>query len=405
MENLSQARANKTVKIISKFSKLISRQDNFGKIVALMAEMARELVCGDRCTIWLYDNYKDEFWTKLSDGVDKEIRIRSDYGTVGEAVRSRSPIIVNDPYNHPTFNKDVDKQTGYTTKCMVTYPVFCSKNNLIAIFQVINKDISNEKEFFQSDLDLLSIAASLGGKVLLGENYQNQNEYNQKSQEMAFSKQKTAIFNQLEDDKNFHVKILYKSADVLTGDIYSLYKTNDGGVLVFIVDAMGHGIMPALTAYSIASRVRQHISEVNSLEELGKFIHEGFQNILVEDEQISCFFFWFDKDFSKVDYFGGGMYPPLLVDNKEKKYIKSNNLPFMNFSTNININTIELEDFHSLFLYTDGLVEDAEYGIDSDNVSKMLDDSFYSFLEDRILKNQMEDDTTLVLLKKLTANN
>ncbi len=405
MENLPTDQANRALQIISRFSTYINKQNSFSVIVELMAMMAKELVDGDRSTIWLYDSYKDEFWTRLSDGIEKA-RIQAKNGTVGEAVRQRKPIIVNDPYSFANFNPEIDNRTGYKTKCIITCPVFNGENNLIAVFQVINKhERSMSQKFNQSDLDLLQIAASLGGKILLGENFQEENQYNKEAQELAFGKQKTAVRNQLEDDLDFNIKILYKPADVLTGDIYSLYKKENGDVLAFVVDAMGHGIMPALTSYSIASRVRQYISKTNSLEELAQILNEGFKNILIEEEQVSCFFFWFNKEFSKVSYFGAGMYPPFIKTAKEIFSIKSNNFPFMNFTPKIKISSLDLEDFQSLFIYSDGLVEDENHGIDKNSVTKMFQQEFYEKVTDRISKNSMEDDTTLLLLEKRSLSN
>lgn len=398
---VSSEKALKSLQVIGKFSNLVATQNSFARVVELMAEMARELAEGDRSTIWLYDTYKNEFWTKLADGVD-ELRMKADYGIVGEAVKKSSPIVLNDPYIHPAFNKKMDEQTGYVTKCMLTYPVFSASNNLIAVFQIVNKQEGAESQWFgQEDLDLLSIAASLGGKVLLGENYQNQNAYNQETQEIAFAKQKTAIINQLEEDEKFCVKVLYKPADVLTGDIYSIYKKNDGSILLFVIDAMGHGISPALTTYALASRVRQFISKVTSLKELAAIINEAYKNVLAEEEQISCFFFWFDASFKRVDYFGAGMYPAVLVDGGQTVFVKSNNLPFMNFTPEISVDSLELTNFQTLFIYSDGLIEDDVCGIDKKEVERMLDEDFYDHVSDRIMKNQMEDDTTLVLLEKL----
>lgn len=401
--NLSQEKSNRSLLVISKFAKRLSKEKLFSKIVYHMAQMAKELVDADRCTIWLYDELRDDLWTKVSQGVDDEIRIPSNTGIVGYSLKTKKPIVVNDPYSDARFNKEVDINLGYKTESILTYPIFAENDRIIGVFQTINKSKNAKShDYLDEDIDLLSIASSFGSKILIGENYERINDYNKKAQEMAFEKQKTAITNEIENDENFELKIIYKPADVLTGDIYSIYKTKNGGVLVFVVDAMGHGIMPALTSYAIASLVKQHIKSADTLHDIGNEILKSLHSLMAEGEQVSCFFMWFDENFSKVNYFGGGMYPPVIKTKEEYLKIKSNNPPFMSFSKNIKIDSIELNGFDSVFLYSDGIIENDEFGIDSKHLHQIFDDDFFKKRVSDFLKYQMDDDVTMVLLKKLS---
>ena len=44
--------------------------------------------------------------------VSTALKIPSDKGIAGVVATSGEPLIINDPYNDPRFEKDVDKQNG-----------------------------------------------------------------------------------------------------------------------------------------------------------------------------------------------------------------------------------------------------------------------------------------------------
>ena len=150
---------------------------DYEKILMELANMGRNLVKADRCTVWVVDNVKQDLWTKVAHGID-EIRIPIDSGIVGDAVKNRKQMIINDVHQHSSFNAEIDKQTGYTTRNMMVIPMFNSQNNIIGAFQVINK---NEGDFTDTDMKYIILAASysaetLDAAILAEENNQTQKE-------------------------------------------------------------------------------------------------------------------------------------------------------------------------------------------------------------------------------------
>ncbi|MGP1561255.1 MAG: GAF domain-containing SpoIIE family protein phosphatase [Helicobacteraceae bacterium] len=402
MKNLPPHIAINALEIIRSYSKRILEENSFSKVVALMSHMAREIVGADRSTIWIADEKKGCLTMKMADGVKDRIVIEKDKGIVGESVLQKEPIIINNPYEHECFNSEIDEKLGYTTRCILTYPVFSKDGKLIAVFQLINKkDPEDLQEFLRRDLMLMDIVASFATKFLLGENYQDRFLYDQEDQLRAFSKQEAAIENELKDDKNFAVYTIHKPADVLAGDMYSILRTKDDGYLVFILDAMGHGIMPALTSYAFVSRVKKHVSRSSNLRKLAHFLANAFESVLGNEEQLSCCFVWFNKDFTQLEYLSGGMYPVGLVCGGERKYLRSNNLPFMNYTKNIKIDTMDISGFESIVLYTDGLVEDLSLSTARADIFKFLDKDFVDGVQSSLNKSDIADDATLVVIKKL----
>ena len=218
-------------------------------------------------------------------------------------------------------------------------------------------------------------------------------------QQKAYLKIRKVINNDLEDDENFEIDIFYQPSDILNGDSYSIYKATNGDILVYVIDAMGHGIVPSFTSYSISAIVNRKMRTVANFHELMSEVISNLQYILTDEQQLTCGFFWFSKDFKKVEYVVAGMYAPKILDSGKIISAKANNIPFMNFAFDFNITTLEFEKFENFLIFTDGMIEDSQdFEI---NFEKMLKDKKYlQTLFKKLQILHLEDDTTILSLRK-----
>ena len=104
-----------------------------------ISRYAKEVIDARRCSIYMFDEANNELWTTLSDGIEK-IVIPSNKGIVGNTIKERKPLIVNDAYAHPDFHQGIDEDTGYVTVNLITAPIFNSTRDIIGVLQLINKD-------------------------------------------------------------------------------------------------------------------------------------------------------------------------------------------------------------------------------------------------------------------------
>ena len=160
-----------------------------------------------------------------------------------------------------------------------------------------------------------------------------------------------SIFGELEST-NIHSEKAIENilSDILSGDSYSIYQTSNGDILIFLLDAMGHGITPSLTAYSVSAIIQQKIKTNPTFNVLMTDLIDNLQYILTDEEQLTCGFFWFSHDLKKVDYVVAGMYAPQLLDGEKMISIKSNNIPFMNFTFDFKISRIQIANFQKFLL-------------------------------------------------------
>ena len=142
----------------------IAKERNLDVILNLIADFGRDVVSADRCTVWLIDERKKILWTRVAHGVDR-IEIPLDKGIAGVVATTGEPLIINDPYADPRFDKEVDKKTGYHTYGIIALPIRDSNGKMIGVVQVLNSR-TPLKKFTEKDQQHLVLAASYAGNQL-----------------------------------------------------------------------------------------------------------------------------------------------------------------------------------------------------------------------------------------------
>ncbi|APF18464.1 HDIG domain-containing protein [Caldithrix abyssi DSM 13497] len=137
-------------------------------------EVTRKQLNAERCTVFLIDFERDELWSKIAMGVQEEIRFSLDKGIAGHVARTGEILNIKDAYADPRFNPEVDKKTGYRTRNLLTMPMRNKKNEIIGVFQVLNK---KEGSFTAEDIELLKAISSIAATAI--ENASLYDELNQ----------------------------------------------------------------------------------------------------------------------------------------------------------------------------------------------------------------------------------
>jgi response regulator RpfG family c-di-GMP phosphodiesterase len=175
--------AQDLLRIIFKYINIIANERDIDRLLISLADMGRELVSADRCTVWLINRTSKELWSKVAHGVDR-IVIPLSKGVAGYVASTGERVITNDAYSDPHFDKQVDKDTGYHTRNIVALPIRDSMGEVMGVYQAINK-MSEAKSFSQLDLEHLQLAASYTGSELEAVALQEEIEATQR--EMIFT--------------------------------------------------------------------------------------------------------------------------------------------------------------------------------------------------------------------------
>ena len=221
-------------------------------------------------------------------------------------------------------------------------------------------------------------------------------DYNLSQEQLAIKKLKSGIVNDMTIQE---CQVLYSPSDTLSGDFYSIYKLNDGSVFLYLMDGQGHGISPALTVFAISSMLKQMIYSVSSLEEIVEQLAQSVKSFLGEEEQLAYTMIQISGDKKSISYSSAGMYPFLIKKDDEIIKIKANNLLFMNFSPLPKIETLSIENWDSLLIYSDGIVEHENDEIKHLSPEHLISNSSnISSMIEIISSKKFDDDVTLIHL-------
>jgi len=166
------------LRIIFDYTAKIAEEKSLDNMLLLMADMGRDMIVCDRCTLWLLDRRQGELWTRVAHEVG-EIRVPADLGAVGYAIQTGEPLIINEPYRDPRFNPAIDKATGYRTESILVIPIRNNEGEIMGAFQAVNK-MTPAGKFVEQDKDQLSLAAYYSGKSLESAMLANEIEETQK---------------------------------------------------------------------------------------------------------------------------------------------------------------------------------------------------------------------------------
>ena len=158
----THAQVNDPLIALVKIGQAVAAEKSIDALIKTIAEETKIALNADRCTVFLYDKNSNELYSKVATGLDdvQELRIPADKVLAGHVVQTGETINIKDAYNDKRFNKSVDKKTGYRTKTILCMPIKNFNQEIIGVFQVLNKF---DETFTIDDEDLLIAIASSAG--------------------------------------------------------------------------------------------------------------------------------------------------------------------------------------------------------------------------------------------------
>ena len=126
--------------ILLDVAKALANQLRLDDLLSTIIGKTAEVLDAERATLFLYDQARDELWSKTADQLEiGEIRFQVGVGIAGDVARTRTVANVANAYAEPRFNQDFDKQTGFRTRSVLCMPLSGSHQELLGVIQVLNK--------------------------------------------------------------------------------------------------------------------------------------------------------------------------------------------------------------------------------------------------------------------------
>ncbi|HEV2250060.1 MAG TPA: HD domain-containing phosphohydrolase [Candidatus Limnocylindria bacterium] len=128
-------------------------------LLRLIADATVTMVGAERATIYIVDQAKQEFWSRVATGTGVgEIRFPIGVGIAGTVAKTGETISIPDAYADPRFSPESDKRTGFHTRNLLTLAMTGHDGAVIGVFQAVNKKVG---EFtVEDEITLGSLASS-----------------------------------------------------------------------------------------------------------------------------------------------------------------------------------------------------------------------------------------------------
>ena len=249
----------------------LSASVSLREILSVIIDAMRDAIKAERATVLEYDADRDELFSTVAHGLG-DIRIPAGTGLAGICAREKRIINVADAYADDRFNPEIDKQTGFRTRSILTVPLVAADGALCGVSQVLNKKLGT---FDAQDEQVAGALASLAAVAIRRGRLIEDRLVRQKLErdlELARQIQQSAAPQRLPVLDGFTLAAWSEPAEATGGDTYDVmpYPSPPGAgaaakepaasrALLLLADATGHGVGPALSVTQVQAMLRMAV--------------------------------------------------------------------------------------------------------------------------------------------------
>jgi sigma-B regulation protein RsbU (phosphoserine phosphatase) len=244
-------RQARNLNALLRVSKALATEIRLDDLLQVIVEKAAEVMDADRATLFLYDESRNELWSKTTQRLEiKEIRLPLGVGIAGTVAETRTPINIPDAYADARFDPDFDKETGYRTRSILCLPLIGNGDRLIGVIQVLNK--KDREVFNEADESLLGglsahITVALERARLIEAYVEKQRM--EETLKLAHDIQMSMvpkIFPPFPDRSEFDIFATLAPAKEVGGDFYDFFFIDNDHLCFAVGDVSGKGVPASL---------------------------------------------------------------------------------------------------------------------------------------------------------------
>jgi phosphoserine phosphatase RsbU/P len=277
-------------------------------MLAEVVDAARNILDAERGTVYLYEPNSDELVIRVGTGIGT-LRIPANVGIVGECVQTRRLINVPDCYADERFNREIDKSSGYRSRCMLTIPLIGYEESLVGVLQILNKRhgvFDEQDEFIASAL--AAQAAVVLHRVKMTEKMIATEKLDREIT-VARDVQMGTLPKEMPSITDYDIAGTFSPTDQTGGDLFDFVPIGDRHLFVLMGDATGHGIGPALSATQVRAMLRVALRLGADLNAAFRHINDQLVEDLPDDRFVTAFFGLLRADEHTVHFHSGGQGP------------------------------------------------------------------------------------------------
>lgn len=389
------------------------------QMLAEVAAAARGVLRAERASVWLLDPAAGELYIEVSSDLSR-VRVPVGVGLVGSCAQTGRLVNVPDCYGDPRFNPEVDRRSGFRTRCSLSLPLIDHLGAMVGVLQLLNKAVG----VFDDGDEAVGTALAAQCAVALTRVRMTQaamaGELMRQELELASRMQLSTLPSAMPQVTGYDMHALFRPASLTGGDTYDLALIEQG-LLVVLGDATGHGIAPALSVTQMHAMLRMALRLGASLETTFRQVNDQLAQTLPDSRFVTAFIGLLDVATHRLRFLSGGQAPILHYRAAEggcaafrATSFPMGAMPITNLRPAVEF---DLAPGDWLVLLSDGIyeyadAEGAQFG--RQRVEQVLRDAHArtaAELADRLMQSvqafsrgaPQDDDITIVLVRRLPA--
>lgn len=314
-----QASEAKALRSVLEVTRKLGAPFDLDTMLTEVVDAARDVLDADRGTVFLYDDNSDELVVRVATKLGS-IRIPANKGIVGESAMSRKLINVPDCYADERFNRAIDKETGYRSRCMLTIPLIGFEDTLVGVLQILNK---NEGVFDEQDEFVATALAAQAAVVLhRAKLIETMIATERLDREITVARdvQMGTLPKEMPVVDGYGFAGAFSPTDQTGGDLYDLVSLADDRIFLLMGDATGHGIGPALSATQVRAMLRVALRLGASLDDVFLNVNDQLVEDLPDDRFVTAFFGMLDAENHTVQFHSAGQGPIMHYHAADRSY-------------------------------------------------------------------------------------
>lgn len=325
-------------------SRQLSVPADLPSVLRTVIEAGRTLLGADRGSVFLYAPETRELYSVAATG-EVALRFPSDKGIAGHCATTRATVNVPDCYADPRFNPELDRKTGYRTRCLISVPLIGLEGELVGVMQLLNPP---KPAFDAADQHLAQTLAGQAAAALQRAQLIAAREVKMRLEhDLAVAKriQEHVLPKSLPQIQGYEVAAFSRPADETGGDVYDLVplspeptdpdhappSPDSGRLVVLLGDATGHGIGPALTVTQLRGMLRMGLRLTDDIGLLLTHIDRQLSDDLPMGRFITAFLGLLCPRSHRLTYHSAGQAPILWhrhrTDGGELVWFDATGLP------------------------------------------------------------------------------
>lgn len=350
-------------------SQRISEKKDHDELLCEIMESCKEVMNAEASSLLIYNEAENNLSFQIATGAKgeaiKNIVTKMGEGIAGWVAENRTPLLIEDCYLDPRFNKQADIQSNFRTKSMICVPMI-RKDKLIGVIQVINKK-GNQNIFTQRDLNIFNILASQCAISIENERLieiQIQQRALERELKTAREIQLNLLPAEIPHFNDLDVSFQLCSAKQVGGDYFNVYKVNDHQTLFFICDVSGKSISAALVVSTICSCILTYFKMIRDdcnefdLIELVKSLNKVLIESTTDEKFATAWFGLYDHNLRKITSVNAGHTMTYVFnENGEMVNLEKGGLMLGSIDMNYECEIIDLKKGDVVLCYTDGIPE------------------------------------------------